>query len=562
MVAVREPEAELLGGELVLRGRVMPASNATFVGEVCGTTVVYKPVAGERPLWDFPDGTLAARERAAYLVSEALGWNVVPLTFLRDGPHGPGMVQVWQEPDDAEDAVTVVRDLRERPGWLHVFDGVDDRDHDVALVHEDSSALRRMAVFDVAVNNADRKGGHVLPMAGGHRYGVDHGVSFHTDPKLRTVLWGWAGSPLAEEEVAGLHVLADALDEELAEALVPLLTAFEIEATRRRVARLLRVGRAADPAGGLAGDPVAAVLSAAWAELARTRSGAQVEERSGGRSAATDARRVSKPGEMTDNRNHLRQTFDSVAAAYADARPTYPPELLDALVGATGIGPESLLLEVGCGPGVATLPLAALGCRIVAVELGAGLASDARRRLAAYPRVSVVTASFETYPPGEPAFDLVYAATAWHWVDPAVRYRRAHAVLRPGGHLAFWSASHLVPLGGDPFFREIQDVYDEIGEGVPDGHVWLGPGDLPEQTGEIEASGLFGVTLVRHVDWETTYDADSYLALLDTFSGHIAMEEAKRAHLYAEIRRRLALRPDGLLRRHWGAVLHVAARLG
>ena len=249
MVAVREPEADLLGDELVLHGRVMPASNATFVGEVCGTTVVYKPVAGERPLWDFPDGTLAARERAAYLVSEALGWDVVPLTFLRDGPHGPGMVQVWQEPDDAQEAVTVVRDLRERPGWLHVFDGVDERDHDVALVHEDSSALRRMAVFDVAVNNADRKGGHVLPMAGGHRYGVDHGVSFHTDSKLRTVLWGWAGSPLVEEEVVGLHVLADALDDELAEALRPLLTAFEIAATRRRDARLLRVGELPIPRG-------------------------------------------------------------------------------------------------------------------------------------------------------------------------------------------------------------------------------------------------------------------------------------------------------------------------
>ncbi len=249
MVAVREPDAELLGGELLLHGRVMPASNATFVGEVCGTTVVYKPVAGERPLWDFPEGTLAARERAAYLVSEALAWDVVPLTFLRDGPHGPGMVQVWQEPDDAEDAVTVVRDLGERPGWLHVFDGVDDRDHDVALVHEDSAALRRMAVFDVAVNNADRKGGHVLPKAGGHRYGVDHGVSFHTDPKLRTVLWGWAGQPLAADEVSGLHVLAEALDEELAEWLAPLLTAFEIEATRRRVARLLRVGELPIPRG-------------------------------------------------------------------------------------------------------------------------------------------------------------------------------------------------------------------------------------------------------------------------------------------------------------------------
>jgi uncharacterized repeat protein (TIGR03843 family) len=249
VLVAREPDAGLLGGDLELHGRVMPASNATFVGEVCGTTVVYKPVAGERPLWDFPDGTLAARERAAYLVSEALGWDIVPLTFLRDGPHGPGMVQVWQEPADGEEAVTVVHDLRERPDWRHVFDGVDERDQDVALVHEDSAALRRMVVFDAAINNADRKGGHVLPMAGGHRYGVDHGVSFHSDPKLRTVLWGWAGEPLDEEEAGGLHALAAALDDELGEALAPLLTAFEIEATRRRVARLLRVGEMPMPRG-------------------------------------------------------------------------------------------------------------------------------------------------------------------------------------------------------------------------------------------------------------------------------------------------------------------------
>ncbi len=268
---------------------------------------------------------------------------------------------------------------------------------------------------------------------------------------------------------------------------------------------------------------------------------------------------------MTSSRNdrtNLRATFDSVAASYAGARPTYPPELLDRLVSATGIGPGARLLEVGCGPGTATLPLAERGFRITAVELGAGLAAEARRRLAAYPEVSVVTDGFETYPPGEGSFDVVYAATAWHWVDPAVRYRRAHEVLRPGGHLAYWSASHVVPGNGDPFFREIQEVYDEIGEGVPDDHVFLGPGELPEETAEIEASGLFEVTHVEHVDWETTYDADGYLALLDTFSGHIAMGDAKRAHLYAEIRRRLALRSDGLLRRHWGAVLHVAARLG
>jgi SAM-dependent methyltransferase len=262
------------------------------------------------------------------------------------------------------------------------------------------------------------------------------------------------------------------------------------------------------------------------------------------------------------DRDSLRETFDSVAASYADARPTYPAELFDALVEETGIGPDSVLLEVGCGPGTATLPLAERGFRITAVELGAGLAAEARRRLAAYPDVSVVTGSFEMYPPGERAFDLTYAATAWHWVDPAVRYRRAHEVLRPGGQLAFWSASHVVPRDGDPFFREIQEVYDEIGEGVPDDHVWIGPGELPDQTAEIEASGMFAMTLLRQLDWETTYDADSYIALLDTFSGHIAMEQAKRDHLYGEIQRRLAERPDGLLRRHWGAVLHVARRLG
>jgi SAM-dependent methyltransferase len=197
----------------------------------------------------------------------------------------------------------------------------------------------------------------------------------------------------------------------------------------------------------------------------------------------------------------------------------------------------------------------------VAVELGGALAAQARRRLAAYPSVDVVTASFEDWPPAGD-YDLVYAATSWHWVDPALRYRRAHQVLAPGGHLAFWSAAHLVPEDGDPFFREIQDVYDEIGEGVPDDHVWLGPGELPERSDEIREGGLFEVARVAHFDWETTYDADGYLALLDTFSGHIAMEPAAREHLDAEIRRRLALRGDGLLRRHWGAVLHVARAVG
>jgi SAM-dependent methyltransferase len=154
----------------------------------------------------------------------------------------------------------------------------------------------------------------------------------------------------------------------------------------------------------------------------------------------------------------------------------------------------------------------------------------------------------------------VYAATSWHWVDPAMRYRHAWQVLEPGGRLAFWSAVHVIPEGGDPFFAQIQEVYDEIGEGLPPGEGYVRPGQVPDSVAEIEASGLFDDVVTRQYDWEITYDAESYLRLLDTFSGHIAMADWQRDRLYGEIRRRLAERPDGLLQRHWGAVLHVAVR--
>jgi uncharacterized repeat protein (TIGR03843 family) len=253
MTAAEGPQMagqSLLAGELTLHGRVMPASNATFVGEIGGRRVIYKPVAGERPLWDFPDGTLAGREEAAYLLSEALGWNLVPLTFRRDGPHGPGMVQLWQEPDPVQEAVTIVRGSGVPEGYLYVFEGLDDRDQVVSLVHEDTVELRRMAVFDAVVNNADRKGGHVLAMTDGHRYGVDHGLTFHVEPKLRTVLWGWAGDPLTDEDGACLEQLLDRLDGDLGECLTELVTPHEVEATRRRVKRLLRVGTLPEPGQG------------------------------------------------------------------------------------------------------------------------------------------------------------------------------------------------------------------------------------------------------------------------------------------------------------------------
>ncbi len=250
-------EAKVLTlGDLELTGRVVPASNVTFQGRVTlgelAMRCVYKPVQGERPLWDFPDGTLAAREVAAYVVSEALGWAVVPLTVLRDGPAGPGMVQAWREPDLSQAPVDLVAFGTERPGYLHVLDAVDEDERPVSLVHEDTPELRRMAVLDVVVNNADRKGGHVLPMPGGHRHGVDHGVCFHPDDKLRTVLWGWADEPVHPDDVGALVKLADVLADPKSPTAVRLgglLAAEEVAATRDRLRALLADLRMPVPTG-------------------------------------------------------------------------------------------------------------------------------------------------------------------------------------------------------------------------------------------------------------------------------------------------------------------------
>ncbi|RNM14310.1 SCO1664 family protein [Nocardioides pocheonensis] len=248
------PDDLLMNGELTVLGRIMPASNTTFLcrlgPEDAGVRAVYKPVAGERPLWDFADGTLAAREYAAWLVSEALGWDVVPPTVLREGSAGPGMVQLWCEPDPEQAPVDLLPDGPVPAGLLHVLDAFDQDERPVMLVHEDTVALRRMALFDVVVNNTDRKGGHVLAMRDGHRYGVDHGVCFHVDDKLRTVLWGFHGEPLDDADAADLAALAQLLATDLGERLSGLLTRNEIAATRRRLDRLLRACRFPEPSPG------------------------------------------------------------------------------------------------------------------------------------------------------------------------------------------------------------------------------------------------------------------------------------------------------------------------
>lgn len=190
--------ALLARGELTVDGRVSGASNAVLrcTAELDGrrAACVYKPVAGERPLWDFPDGSLARRETAAYEVSRATGWDLVPPTVLRDGPYGEGMCQLWIEADPEAALLALVEAEEPGPGWLAVGFADVGEGRTALLVHADDPRLRRLAVFDAVVNNADRKGGHLLPDAGGRLHAIDHGVTFNAEDKLRTLLWGWAGN--------------------------------------------------------------------------------------------------------------------------------------------------------------------------------------------------------------------------------------------------------------------------------------------------------------------------------------------------------------------------------
>jgi SAM-dependent methyltransferase len=260
-----------------------------------------------------------------------------------------------------------------------------------------------------------------------------------------------------------------------------------------------------------------------------------------------------------DDHERLATTFDQAAEFYQYARPEYPEELFDRLLDVTGLRPGDHLLEVGAGPGKATLHLARRGLHITALEPGSALAAQARENLTGYP-VEVIGTRFEDWEGQAGKFAAVVAATAWHWVDPRMRYQLAADALRPGGHLAFWGAQHVFPVGGDPFFAELQEVYNAIGEALPAGAPRPAPGELAEQTAEIDESGLFDIVTVEHLDWTVDYTAGTYIDLLRTFSGHIAMRPADREHLFAEIRQRLARRPSGTVRRGWGTVLHIARK--
>lgn len=242
----------LTRGVLEPEGRLVDASNTTLR---CWVTLdgvalrcVYKPVAGERPLWDFPDGTLAGREVAAYLVSAETGWDLVPPTVHRDGPLGPGACQLWIE-QTAGPLVDFVPDAALPDSWYPVARARDDGGRAYTLAHADDPRLARMAIFDAVVNNADRKGGHVLVTETGQLYGVDHGVCFHVEPKLRTVLWGWAGDRMPAEADPVLAGLTTAVDGRFGAVLAGHLTRAEVAALATRVEALRSTGRFPTPGG-------------------------------------------------------------------------------------------------------------------------------------------------------------------------------------------------------------------------------------------------------------------------------------------------------------------------
>lgn len=242
----------LRDGELTVEGRLANASNATLLCRLtldgASARCVYKPVRGERPLWDFPDGTLAGREVSAYLVSRATGWDLVPPTVLRDGPFGPGSCQLWiDEPADAEPLVGFVPTAALPPRWFPIAAARGDDGTPYALTHADDPRLARLAVLDAVINNADRKGGHVLVGPDDRVYGVDHGVSFHVEVKLRTVLWGWAGRDLPPDALDMLADLASQLTGPLGDELAEYLTASEVAALAARVGRLRETGRFPQP---------------------------------------------------------------------------------------------------------------------------------------------------------------------------------------------------------------------------------------------------------------------------------------------------------------------------
>ena len=260
-----------------------------------------------------------------------------------------------------------------------------------------------------------------------------------------------------------------------------------------------------------------------------------------------------------DRRIQRAQTFDRIAELYDQGRREPPDWLYDTLFASSGLDPaQARILEIGCGTGKSTLPLARRGCNVTALDMGANLARRARQNLTAFPRVEILNTRFEDWKPPQ-TFDMVLAITAWHWLDPAVRFQHAAAALKPGGVLAFWRNEHVFPPGYDPFFEQIQNGYEAVGVGrLP----WPPPPpeSIADAHDEIEQTRLFDdVQVIRRL-WSEEFTAEEHVAMMRTASDHELMEPAKREVLFAEMRRLIAMRPAGQVVKHNLTLMHLARK--
>ena len=215
-------------------GQLSNASNTTLLVERDARRFIYKPKSGERELWDFPTGTLYQRERAAFVLSELLNWNLVPETQISDGPHGIGIMQKWIEAQ--VDQVDIFTPVQIPSDWISITSGVDETGNQVVLAHSTNDQLKLIALFDVLINNADRKAGHILTDSESKLWAIDHGVTFNVEPKLRTVLWGWIDQSIEPEWLLQIEKTKSLINRT---ELIDLLTSEEIEALLNRIEMIL-----------------------------------------------------------------------------------------------------------------------------------------------------------------------------------------------------------------------------------------------------------------------------------------------------------------------------------
>lgn len=256
----------------------------------------------------------------------------------------------------------------------------------------------------------------------------------------------------------------------------------------------------------------------------------------------------------------LRETFNEVAELYDRARPRYPRPLVDELARVADLGPGSRVLEVAPGTGQLTVPLAEFGCRVTAVELGPAMAAVARRQLSEFPLAAVEVADFEHWPlPPEP-FDLVVCATAFHWLDPAVRVAKPADALRPGGRLAVVTTEH-VAGGSTDFFARAQRCYERWDPATPPGLRLQDESEIATDTAELERDGRFTNVVATRYLQDITYSADGYIDVLLTYSGHRALDEARREGLLACIRGLIENRYGGTVTKRYLHELVLATRI-